>query len=218
MVRHLESRPDVGLTYADMQAIDEEGAPGKRYSQPESRQVLAWQNWVGVCAMWRRSVWEQVGRFDPEYDTAEDYEYWCRISRSFLLSKCPGGPLLFLRQHPNQGSVLFADKQERLSIRIIRDLFPTNSLKSVLLRRRALSWVAYSTAMDCSYCGGRHLQAVSRIFRSLVLWPFPYPRFGPNPPSKRTKSLIVFLLRFLRMRPNERLPINAGSPTTARSS
>lgn len=216
MVRHLESHPDGGLTYANLQVMEEDGTPGKVNTPPEDpRKALAWRNLVGLCVMWRRSVWEKLGGFDPEFDTAEDYEYWCRVSRYFAMSKCPGGPLLWVRLHQEQGSQLFWNKQEILSNKIIRKLFPNDSPRNFLLRRRALSYVAYGAAMDNSYYNGRHLRAVFKILHSLVLWPLPFPKYGLVAPWARTKSLIVFLLRLLRMRPGDHILGRAGNTTTS---
>src|SRR5262249_34052052 len=131
LVRHLESHPEVGLTYADCQGIDDKGAiiQAPRIP-PDPSRVLVWRNLIGLCVLWRRSVWETVGGFDPEYDTAEDHEYWLRVSRSSPLSKCPGGPYFFARFHENQGSILYVTKQEAANVKLVRVCFPADSWRN----------------------------------------------------------------------------------------
>ena len=201
MVRHLEANPAASLTYTNIQSISEDGRLLAVGTVPNESEALAWRNGVGLCVMWRREVWDKIGGFDPDYDTAEDFEYWVRASRYFALSKCPHGPYLFARIHDNQGSVRFADKQEAATIKIIGHLFPPNSFKNRLLRRRALSYNAYSAATDYSY-SGVHATAFIRMIRSFVLWPIPYPRQGRRPAFIPTKTLIVIVLRLLRLRPH----------------
>ncbi len=210
MVNHLESTPEAGLTYTNLQGITESGAIVEGMANmPEPDRALAWRNGVGLCVMWRRIVWETVGHFDPEFDTAEDFEYWMRISQSYPLTKCPGGPYLYARTHADQGSQRFAGKQEMATSRIITRHFPQNSIRNRLLRRRALSYNAYSASTDYSYCGMQSL-ALRRIMRSLFLWPAPFPSDGGLVPRYiRIKSLIVMILRCLQLKPTAASGLNS---------
>jgi glycosyltransferase involved in cell wall biosynthesis len=174
MVRRLESQPDAGLTYCDCQRMQEDGTLLDVRMLPPPSRVLAWRNLVGVCVMWRRAVWQAIGGFDPEYDTAEDYEYWLRVSRSYPLTKCPGGPFFFGRCHEEQGSCRLAAKQEAATVKLIRKHLPANSLAGWRLRCMSLSYLSYSVATDYSI-SGMHFRALSRLLRSLLLWPLPFP-------------------------------------------
>jgi glycosyltransferase involved in cell wall biosynthesis len=200
LLLHLERNPEAGLAYADGQSIDENGAIRKGPDiLPDPSRVLAWRNMVGLCVMWRREVWERIGGFNPDFDSAEDHEYWLRVSRCFPLSKCPGGPYFFGRYHDNQGSILFAEKQEKANLTLVRDLMPADSLNRRLLRWRALSYIAYTTATVRTQTGNQ-AQALERILRSLVLWPLPYPAYGLTRPWIRLKTLIVILMRLVHLK------------------
>jgi glycosyltransferase involved in cell wall biosynthesis len=204
MVRHLEATPQAGLTYGDLQGITESGSLLLGVAHmPEASRVLSWRNGVGLCVMWRRAVWETVGKFDPEFDTAEDFEYWVRVSQSYSLSRCPGGPFLFARTHDEQGSQRYADKQEAATNKIIDRLFPPSSFRNRMYRRRALSYNAYSAGTDYSYCG-MQARALNRMIRSLVLWPLPFPSDGGLVRRFiRIRSLIVVILRILQLKRHE---------------
>jgi glycosyltransferase involved in cell wall biosynthesis len=113
MKGYLEKHPDTGLAYCDAQLIDESGVITGLKRAGEPVQALETGNSLCVmCVMWRRSVWEEVGGFDPRFDTAEDYEYWLRVSRRFRLSKCSNEAPFYWRVHPNMGSFRFAARQD----------------------------------------------------------------------------------------------------------
>ncbi len=102
MVARLRADPDCGLVYCDMLLIDAAGNPIHPLPSEEPERALLPADRVGVCVMWPRRVWEAVGPFDPRFDTAEDYEFFLRVSRRFRLAKCPGEPPFFFRYHPGQ--------------------------------------------------------------------------------------------------------------------
>jgi glycosyltransferase involved in cell wall biosynthesis len=82
MHEFLQQHPDVGLVYTDCTIIDEHG----RYiancpARPPSE--LAYENALSPCFMYRRSVYEDVGKYDTEQFLAEDYEYWLRVYRRY---------------------------------------------------------------------------------------------------------------------------------------
>src|SRR5580704_5185271 len=102
MLRRLQSAPrEVGLVYCDMQKVDENGRwlsrwdqandPSSAASETERRRLqenaLFPTQEVGLCVMWRRSVYEAVGPFRPRYDFAEDYDFYLRVSRKYRLAK-----------------------------------------------------------------------------------------------------------------------------------
>jgi glycosyltransferase involved in cell wall biosynthesis len=214
MVCHLESNAKVGLTYGNLQGITENGSILEAVANmPEASQALSWRNGIGLCVMWRRVVWETVGQFDPSLDTAEDFDYWVRVSQLFSLSKCPGGPFLFARTHDEQGSQIFAERQEAVTIKIIKRLFPRNSFRDHMRRRRALSYNYYSAATDYSYRGAQ-FRALRRLIRSYFLWPLPFPSDnGLVPRFIRIKSLIVVILRILHLK-RHKLPTPPTGTTT----
>jgi glycosyltransferase involved in cell wall biosynthesis len=111
MVQALIEEPSAGLVYSDQLIVDEEGAVLSYYETPEPEEALAQGNQMGLCVMWRRTVWEAIGGFDPEFDAAEDYEYWLRVSKRYPIRKCQGGALLSFRQHAGMGSSTYSPRQ-----------------------------------------------------------------------------------------------------------
>jgi len=103
MVAFLDERSDVGLTYAPMDIVDAEGSLLATFVTPEQGALYP-RNEVGLCVMWRRSVWERVGTFDPKCDFAEDYDYWLRVGRKFSIARCTERPLLEFLHHDAQNS------------------------------------------------------------------------------------------------------------------
>jgi glycosyltransferase involved in cell wall biosynthesis len=86
MAGFLHEHPAVGMVVADSVMIDENGDYVRDYpAQPASR--LAYINALGPCFMYRRSVYESIGSYDPELFLAEDYDYWLRIYRQFEIAR-----------------------------------------------------------------------------------------------------------------------------------
>ena len=105
MLNQLRTNPDVGLVYCDMQKMDEQGRFLSLWPQgPDPEKALFPIQDVGLCVMWRRSVWEKVGPFRPRYDFAEDYDFYLRVSRQYKLGKCGNEAPFFFRCHPHQNS------------------------------------------------------------------------------------------------------------------
>jgi glycosyltransferase involved in cell wall biosynthesis len=105
LVRAIQTHPEAGLVYSDMQLIDADGKYMQMmHSEPPERALLP-ANRVGLCVMWPRRVWDAVGPFDPAYDLCDDYEFFLRISRQFPLFKVEGEAPFFFRYHAGQGSI-----------------------------------------------------------------------------------------------------------------
>lgn len=107
----LDMDQDAGLVYCDMQFIDELGRSLGVQHVKEPQEALATGNDVGICVMWRKSVWDAVGMFGSEFDTSEDYEYWLRVARQFKIAKIADEAPFFSRLHDEQGSRRFQARQ-----------------------------------------------------------------------------------------------------------
>lgn len=84
MLRFLEEHPAVGVVYADCVLIDEAGRYLQDWpAQPASR--IAYMNSVRACFLYRRSVYETLGGYDPEQFLAEDWDFWLRAASRFEL-------------------------------------------------------------------------------------------------------------------------------------
>lgn len=84
MYEVLEKNPDIGMVYADFDAIDEKGNEINTYHMHEPDDIFL-LNCVGACFMYRREVKTAVGDYNPEKFLVEDYEYWLRIYSQFSI-------------------------------------------------------------------------------------------------------------------------------------
>jgi glycosyltransferase involved in cell wall biosynthesis len=90
--REMAAHPDCMLVAGDHQLIDEQGSilpsyARERITQDHYRELLM-NNfiWCPASAMYRRSVFGDVGGFDTSLRSAEDYELYLRIARRFRIS------------------------------------------------------------------------------------------------------------------------------------
>lgn len=166
MAKRLIDHPEVGLVYCDEQQIDEHGKVIGSLPRPEPAIALANGNKVGLCVMWRRAVWEKVGKFNPEFDTAEDYDYWLRVREHFVLSKCAAGPQLAMRRHSEMGSKVYSGKQEVLAAKIQAAQSGCVFAARQILKRGYFD-AAYNYQMQ-----GRRRTALKHIVLAIFFWPF----------------------------------------------
>ena len=117
-----------------------------RFSPDESARLLSRAHLIDVKGVYRKSVWEAVGGFDPAYRCAYDMDFVWRVSRHFDIGLIP--TVLFSgRRHRDNLSgnpTLVAQECARLFLRMTREI-ATTSDKSVLRerRRRELMEIAY---------------------------------------------------------------------------
>jgi glycosyltransferase involved in cell wall biosynthesis len=194
MVARLVERPDAGLTYCNYATIDERGEAVREVVVPEPDAALMPRNAMGLCVMWKRSVWETIGGFDPRFDTAEDYEYWLRASARFPIVRCPGRGLFFSRYHEEMGSLRSFARQERATLDALRAALADGSFRQRRRLREAAAHALFSAAHDFSRAG-LHAEALTRLLRSFFLWPWPFRRRDIRAALARPKALVVFTRR-----------------------
>jgi len=84
LVKAIESRPDVPVVYCDFNLIDKNGQFVKSLVTPDfdRRQLVEELNCQpGVGALFRRTVFEQTGGWNPELRKIPDFEFWLRAAR-----------------------------------------------------------------------------------------------------------------------------------------
>ena len=166
MVETLEQTSDCGVVYSDCTLVDLDGTPVQHYPTPDPSEALVNDNGVGLCVMWRRSVWERVGRFDPAFDSAEDYDYWLRARQLFRFARFSGAPLLRVRIHEQMGSRVYSAKQEILSARI-RARYSGSPLEARRIQKGGYFNAAYAAFETAKYGAAlRHLGTAA------AYWPF----------------------------------------------
>ena len=89
LVAALEAHPECSLSYADC-AVCENVHPDFGFT--EIRGYYRWPNfdpvllfrgcYVGPQPVWRRSLHDRYGLFDPSYRSAGDYEFWLRLVKA----------------------------------------------------------------------------------------------------------------------------------------
>jgi glycosyltransferase involved in cell wall biosynthesis len=87
MARELQMNPAAGLVFADMDVVSDEGR--RRFYEAGPIETLRDKCCIGACFMYRRSVAQSVGEYDPEFRLVEDYDYWLRMYRSTEMVHLP---------------------------------------------------------------------------------------------------------------------------------
>lgn len=128
MLSQLLAQPAAGLVYCNTQAMHENGDVVACHPKAPPELALRDGNKVGLCVMWRRTVWERVGPFSTasEHTTAEDYEYWCRVNRQFPLIHCREAPIS-IRFHSQMDSAKRRAAQELATAKIRTQFAPDPS-------------------------------------------------------------------------------------------
>ncbi|KAM3104762.1 MULTISPECIES: glycosyltransferase [unclassified Phormidesmis] len=97
----LDSNSDVGLVYSDYVTINAQGKPveyGSRCQIPYSRDRLLVSFMVMHFRLMRRSLYDQVGGFNPEFEFSQDYDLILKLSEVTDIHHLPQ-PLYFYRYH-----------------------------------------------------------------------------------------------------------------------
>lgn len=77
MAEILDTKPDIGLVYTDFSIVDMEGNLIKEVKEGEPEEIRFRDN-VGACFLYRHSLADIVGEYNPEAFLAEDYEFFIR--------------------------------------------------------------------------------------------------------------------------------------------
>jgi len=196
MVSFLASSPNLAFIYCDLQVIDAQGAIVGYQRVPTSENALRFRNDIGLCVMWRRLVWETLGGFSSEFDTAEDFEYWLHVADQFNIGRCPDCAPMYVRTHSEAGTNRYFQRQEEATVRVLRLAAKQFNRRRRLQLHKGLAYAALSFATDYSIRGMQG-QAMARILKSLALWPVPFGREEANRRFARAQMLAVTLKRWL---------------------
>ena len=142
MSRTLAQRTNVALVYADCIITETENETFFDCT-PVGR--FRWRNWnrndllnrgcfMGPQPMWRRSLHDEYGYFDPDYITSGDYEFWLRISQTndfYHIPQCLG---LYL-QSPQSIEHRNRNKQAVENDRLLKMYRKAASQKKIIRRQ-----------------------------------------------------------------------------------
>ncbi len=182
--RYLDEHPEVALVaseHLDMHTseigrVDWPRVDGSRAigAHAVSFDELVIGSRFGACGVVaRRRCFDEVGPFDETLRSAEDVDMWIRIASRFPVAKLEF-PLWAYRHH---GASMHkaTERMELNTLKMIGKVFdgPDPLSRSPWLRRKAHAQIIIQLAYgyrDAHAYGA----ALSRVVRSLLLWPFPY--------------------------------------------
>lgn len=95
MIDVLDNNPDVGVVYPDVDRVAEiDGEPFGVYTWAEGDiDVLLRGCFLGPMPMWRKSLHDEHGMFDPEMHSSGDYDFWLRLAKAGVKMKRIAEPL-----------------------------------------------------------------------------------------------------------------------------
>ena len=179
--------PSIGAAFCRWQVIDAEGSV-TAVAEPEQENAGLLNDAIGLLASEqrivtpsiavRRSVWEDLGGFDPRLECAEDWEMWVRIAARYGVWYEPG-LLAAYRSHAQSNSGRnFADARElhytRQAMELFRPLLPKDRAGSIITAaRRAYARAALDNARQLVRDGRRsamwaHLRMAARFWPRLT--------------------------------------------------
>lgn len=86
MLCFLQTYPQVDFVYADNYIVDENDHV-RTVQTNKASESLVEDNYIGACFLYKREVYQEIGDYSPKAILAEDYEYWVRISKRFLMQR-----------------------------------------------------------------------------------------------------------------------------------
>jgi glycosyltransferase involved in cell wall biosynthesis len=79
-VSFLKDNPSIGVIYADAEYFGEKSG---RWDVPEFNllSLIRW-NFIDVCALYRKALWDEVGGYDEQmpWMGVEDWDFWLRVA------------------------------------------------------------------------------------------------------------------------------------------
>jgi glycosyltransferase involved in cell wall biosynthesis len=111
-VEVLQTNPEVGLVYSDVDSIDAQGEVFNRmrYDHWQLEDLMAFHMLGQVSVFFRRSVLEKAGLLDLSYHFLLDHHLWLRMALENRLKYVPGEVWAAARMHPGAKNVAQAEK------------------------------------------------------------------------------------------------------------
>lgn len=99
MLSYLKKNKNADFVYTDFYLIEEDGKIRQRYYAPPPER-LKHSSCIGPSFLYRRTVYEKLGGYNPDFFLAEDYDYYLRIYTNFKMARI-SEPLYYYRMHNN---------------------------------------------------------------------------------------------------------------------
>lgn len=121
-VTFLDTHADIGVLGCAAQLVDAEGRCGTIVRYPSESGLLRWflffcNPLIHPTVVMRRAVLKKSGPYDPKMFCSQDYELYSRLCPITQFSNLPE-PLLHLRKHDRNISVLHQEEQRRCWLRV----------------------------------------------------------------------------------------------------
>jgi glycosyltransferase involved in cell wall biosynthesis len=167
-------------------------------------QLMVKNHFTTSSVLIRRKLWEKTGGFDVGLRSSEDRDLWLRIAEHSLVGNLS---LPMTGYRVVTGSLSRQAASVRASgLRFLRKLDEQKAWRGRwLLRRKAYSYLNYDNAYVFG-TAGKQAEALAILLSSLAWYPFPYRRSEVSKALARPKSLAVYFLRLLGLRPAEDFP------------
>ena len=120
-VDFLESMPDYGLIGSWMETFGERNMRWQYPQNPADFQLaMLFRNPLGHSSVMYRARWQdgQKGFYDPDFETAEDFELWSRLCLNWKCARIPEVLTLY-RTHSAQATKTDLDKRRQAVRRIV---------------------------------------------------------------------------------------------------
>lgn len=120
MLNLIESKPDIGIVYADMRLIDSNGKINLEEEKKENDiQHSGLYNWVGACFLYRKKVHDTLNGYDTGLFLVEDFDFWLRAARYYKYYHIPK-KLYYYRMHENSLTSTKIDKIMKSTIDLVK--------------------------------------------------------------------------------------------------
>ncbi len=108
MVEYLDKNSSVDMVVGTMDLINERDEFISATVKKNNVRSLTYRNNVGAVFMYRKSIADQIGKYDIGSFGVEDWDYWCRIALNGTIGYIPDN-LYSYRIHDNSLSSLYRE-------------------------------------------------------------------------------------------------------------
>lgn len=176
---YLEAHPEIGLVYSDCIITTEpnetflcnSGRGLFKFEKHNREKLLKGHCYVGPMPMWRKSIHDVVGYFDPDFITSGDLEFWVRASEKFDFKKIPQLLGLYMKrsdsvEHSNTVEKSIENQLIQFKYEISRSSYVRNWSKEQLKNQLQ----AYSECSHLLNCG-QNKECIKKIDELLQIIP-----------------------------------------------
>ncbi|WP_434222556.1 glycosyltransferase [Limnospira platensis CENA597] len=149
MANYLDQHSDIAVVYGD-QLITHN--PNETFANTQANQRWNWPDFsyqelerrccLGSQPMWRKSIHQKYGDFNPEFTVAGDYEFWLRIGKTEKIAKIPEILGLYFQ---NDRGLENADRTAELELNKILNQY--GIIQRVIQRKTSIP-VSYSQSFN----------------------------------------------------------------------